>query len=142
MPSVRLWAEEEFRSMKQRRQFAKAVRRKARKGFRGYPVGTVALYGPDDRHATKLTVGIIADDSDEVVDLRRWHSDAGDLRQDPEIEKEVIEFIRGHSVKSVVMADRIIGCPHEEGIDYPDGEVCSECSFWIGRDRWTGDVIH
>jgi hypothetical protein len=23
--------------------------------------------------------------------------------------------------KPVVMADRILGCPHEEGVDYPDG---------------------
>jgi len=50
------------------------------------------MYGPDDRHVTNLTVGIIVHESDEVVDLRRWHSDAGDLRQDPEIENEIIDF--------------------------------------------------
>jgi hypothetical protein len=128
--------------MKSKRQFAKAVRRKARKGFRGYPVATVALYGPDDRHATKLAVGIIVDESDEVVDLRRWYSDERDLREDPEIESELLEFIRGHGVQTVGMADRIVGCPHEEGIDYPEGEVCPKCPFWAHRDRWTGEVIH
>jgi hypothetical protein len=30
----------------------------AKRGLRGYPVATVALYGPDDTRATKLTVGI------------------------------------------------------------------------------------
>jgi len=40
------------------------------------------------------------------------------------------------------MTDGIIGCPHQEGIDYPDGEVCQECTFWKGRDRWTGERIH
>ena len=128
--------------MKRKRQFAKAVRKKAKRGFRGYPAATVALYGPDDQHATKLAVGIVVDESDEVVDLKRWHTQAADLREDPEIEKELLEFIRGHGVQSVVMADRIIGCAHEEGIDYPEGEVCPECPFWAHRDRWTGEVVH
>jgi hypothetical protein len=44
-------------------------------------------------------------------------------------------------VKSVVMPDRIIGCPHEEGIDYPEGESCPQCPFWEGRDRWTGEPV-
>ena len=42
--------------------------------------------------------------------------------------------------KSVVMTDRIIGCPHEEGIDY-EGATCPHCSFWAGRDRWTGERL-
>jgi hypothetical protein len=40
------------------------------------------------------------------------------------------------------MADRIIGCPHEEGIDYPEGEECPLCPFWKGRDRWSGEREH
>ena len=35
------------------------------------------------------------------------------------------------------MTDRIIGCPHEEGIDYADGTVCPMCPYWQDRDRWT-----
>src|SRR4051812_9319014 len=41
----------------------------------------------------------------------------------------------------VVMTDRIIGCPHEEGIDY-EGTTCPTCPFWAGRDRWTGKRLH
>jgi hypothetical protein len=44
-------------------------------------------------------------------------------------------------VKSVVMTDRIIGCPHEQGADYPEGDVCPQCPFWAHRDRWTGDIV-
>jgi len=51
---------------------------------------------------------------------------------------EVLEFIKNAETKTVVMADRIIGCPHEEGIDYPKGASCPLCPFWEGRDRWTG----
>jgi hypothetical protein len=47
-----------------------------------------------------------------------------------------------HKVVSVAMADRIIGCPHEEAIDYPRGTVCPECPFWRSRDRFTGELVH
>jgi len=53
----------------------------------------------------------------------------------------MLRFVREHGVKSIAMMDRIIGCPHEEGKDYPDGEVCPECPFWANRDRWTGEVV-
>jgi hypothetical protein len=41
---------------------------------------------------------------------------------------------------SVVMTGGIIGCPHQEGIDY-EGEWCPVCEFWHGRDRFTGKMI-
>jgi hypothetical protein len=54
----------------------------------------------------------------------------------------MLAFIEQHTAKTVVVADRIIGCPHEEGIDYPEGKQCPACPFWASRDRWTGDVVH
>ena len=56
--------------------------------------------------------------------------------------RAIVEFIERQGVKTVVLADRIIGCPHEEGVDYPSGEKCPECPFWATRDRWSGDVLH
>ena len=38
----------------------KKIANKARKGFRGYPAAPVAYYGPTDKKATKVAVGIIA----------------------------------------------------------------------------------
>jgi hypothetical protein len=115
--------------------------KRARKGFRGFPVGTVAFYGPDDKRASKLVIGIIDHEGAEPK-LRRWYSDNSDLRSVPEIESEIKAFLKDHNVVSVSMADRIIGCPHEEGIDYPDGESCPQCPFWRGRDRLTGEMIN
>ena len=47
----------------------KRLRKKAKRGLRGYPVATVALYGPDNTRATKLTVGIVlAEDAEGEVD--------------------------------------------------------------------------
>ncbi len=42
-----------------REQARKRLTKKAKKGFRGFPVATVAFYGPDNRRASKLTVGIV-----------------------------------------------------------------------------------
>jgi len=37
----------------------KRLCKRAKRGLCGYPVATVALYGPDDTRATTLTVGIV-----------------------------------------------------------------------------------
>jgi hypothetical protein len=115
--------------------------KRARKGFRGFPVATVAFYGPDDQRASKLVIGIITHDGAEPK-LRRWYSDDCDLRSVPQIESEIKAFMKELDVVSVSMVDRIIGCPHEEGIDYPDGESCPQCPFWRSRDRLTGEMIN
>ena len=67
--------------------------------------------------------------------------DQTDIRDDIRVAEEVLAFITEAGVKSVVMTDRIIGCPHEEGIDY-EGATCPACPFWAGRDRWTGKRLH
>lgn len=118
------------------------LRKKARKGFRGYPVATVAYYGPDDNRATKLVVGIVLSEGAEPQALEKWFSNDGDVRADPVINTEVLAFVERNQVKSVVVADRIIGCPHEEGFDYPEGQACPRCPFWANRNRWSGDVLH
>jgi hypothetical protein len=115
--------------------------KKARRGFRGFPIATIALYGPDDRLATKITVAIVTEQDAEPATLNRWFSDGNDVRSDLDIGNEVLKFIKDHGAKSVVLADRIIGCPHEEGVDYPEGAVCPQCPFWAHRDRWSGELI-
>ena len=122
-------------------RFKKALQKKARHGFTGYPVATVAVYGMDDKVATKASAAIIAGEDQEPVALERWFSEKGDVRHDHVIQQQILEFIKSHGAKSVVMTDRIIGCPHEEGKDYPDGEKCPRCPFWRNRDRWTGEII-
>ncbi len=118
------------------------LKKKARRGFRGYPVATLAFYGPDDTRATKVAVGIVTTEGAEPVVLERWFGEDQDVRTDSNIGLDIVQFIERHGVKSVVMPDRIIGCPHEEGVDYPEGQVCPRCPFWAHRDRWSGDVIH
>lgn len=122
-------------------QLKKRLAKRAKKGFRGYPVGTIACYGTDDRRATKLVVSIVEHDGANPSEIRKWYTEDGDVRDTLEITEETVGFLERHGARSVVMPDRIIGCPHEEGIDY-EGQTCPQCPFWANRDRWTGEVIH
>ena len=118
-----------------------SLQKRAGQGFRGYPLATVAYYGPDDQFASKVAVGILVGD-DEMKTLKRWFAETTDVRLDNKINREIARFIKNHKVRSVAITDGIIGCPHEEGKDYPTGEVCPECPFWANRDRWTGKLLH
>ena len=111
------------------------LERKAERGFQGYPIGTVAFYGPDNRRASKVAVGISRDDRGKVREMEKWVSDVADVRDDPEIGAQVLSFLQHHHVRSVVIGPGILGCPHEEGIDYPIGGVCPQCPYWAGRER-------
>jgi len=64
-------------------RFLKHLRKKARKGLRGWPIATVAFYGPNLSQATKVTVGIVPSENAEVKELRDWKVDRGDIRADP-----------------------------------------------------------
>jgi hypothetical protein len=56
-------------------RFLKRLRKKARKGLRGWPIATIAFYGPNLSQATKVTVGIVPSENAEVEELRDWKVD-------------------------------------------------------------------
>ena len=116
----------------------KQLERLARRGFRGYPVGTVAFYGPDAAHATKAAVGIVAEADAEPAAVERWFAERGDVRNDGTIGRSILAYLEAHRVRSVVLSPGVIGCPHEEGVDYPLGAECPRCPCWRGKDRWSG----
>jgi hypothetical protein len=137
MPDVS-WIE---MKMSSKRKHITSIHKKAKRGFMGYPIGTIAFYGPDAYRASKVTVGIVEDETGNAIKIKRWNSEKVDVRIDAAIIKSIEKFIRENEVRSVAMTDRIIGCPHEEGIDYPEGQVCPECPYWANRDRFTGEKI-
>jgi hypothetical protein len=127
--------------MKIRPRIESLLGNKARRGFRGYPVATVAFYGPDAAMATKVAVGIVAGEGAEPRPLERWFSPDLDIRVDRAIGQQILGFIKQHGARSVVLSPGIVGCPHEEGVDYPAGQSCGRCPYWANRDRWTGEII-
>ena len=127
--------------MRIKRRSDSPLKKEARRGFRGFPVATIAFYGPDDTRASKVAVGIVTAQDAEPIVLERWFAKDGDIRTNPVVAGEILQFLGVHGAKSVVMTDGIIGCPHEEGIDYPDGRVCPQCPYWAHRDRSTGEAV-
>ncbi len=111
------------------------LRTKSERGFQGYPIGTIAFYGPDDRRATKVAVGIVNRDGGPVREMEKWFLDIGDVREDDAIGREVLAFLQRHRARTVVLGPVILGCPHEEGPDYPLGGICQRCPYWAGRER-------
>ena len=95
-----------------------------------FPIGTVALYGPDDKTTTKIVAGVILEDNAEAI-LERWV--ATNIMENPKVQKQIKEFFAKHGVKSVAASDRNMGCPHEEGEDFPVGGDCPFCPYWKGR---------
>jgi hypothetical protein len=77
-------------------RFLKRLRKKARKGLRGWPIATIAFYGPNLSQATKVTVAIVPSENAEVEELRDWKVNRGDIRRDPGIAREILEFIEKH----------------------------------------------
>jgi len=111
-------------------------------GQRGqYPLASLAYYGPDNALATKLVVSVLKSHRDENGALHRWITHGGDIRKDPAITAEVESFLKSHGVKQRIITERTIGCPHEEGKDYPTGGVCPHCPWWHNRDRFTHELL-
>lgn len=118
-------------------KFKNPLEKKVKAGFRGHPVATIAFYGPDNKLATKVAVGIMMGENDkEPAIMKKWFA-SRDIRLDVKTLNEIKTFISKQGARSVAFTNKILGCPHQEGIDYPVGESCPECPFWEGRDRFT-----
>jgi len=87
-----------------------------------------------------VVVVIVKLETAEPDPMKKWFSETTDVRMDEKIGAEVESF-KEDKAKTVVTSERLLGCPHEEGIDYPRGEKCPECPFWANRDRFTGEII-
>jgi len=54
----------------------------------GYPIATIAFYGPDDKRASKAAVAILNAQGAEPTALERWFTDECDVRTDPAVGSE------------------------------------------------------
>jgi hypothetical protein len=95
-----------------------------------HPLGTVAYYGPDDKRTTKIAAGVFTSPNAKVI-IKRWV--ASDVMTSPKVQREIVEFFQLHGVKTVAYSEGNMGCPHEEGLDFPDGADCPFCPFWKGK---------
>lgn len=113
----------------------KGLERKAQKGFQGYPLGIIAFYGHNDSCASKAVIGIIKAAGSAPAHIKKWVYEKGDLRKDVESIKELFRYIESHQVVSVALTPGIYSCPHEPGIDFPEGDSCPHCPFWSNAKK-------
>jgi len=111
----------------------KRISHKVKRGFQGYPMISIAYFGPDDTLATKVTIGFVAEEGDDVQ-VEKFVTNA-DIRKDVTVQTTILKIIERADAQTVTLAEGVVGCPHEEGVDYPVGEECPECPFWHGHNR-------
>lgn len=92
-----------------------------------YPIGTVSYFGPNDQEVTKISVVISLSKGSEQIS-NDWHGE--NIASDPSVAREIGKFLQEYGVQQVLMTDKIVGCAHEEGVDYPQGENCPHCPYW------------
>jgi len=100
-----------------------------------FPIGTIAFYGPDDKTTTKIVAGVITSEHAEPI-LERWVGTK--LKGDQKVLGGIKAFFDKHKVKSITLTNGNLGCPHEEGEDFPVGEDCPFCPFWKGKQGSAG----
>ena len=111
--------------LQKRYQYLQHFRKAIQQG--NFPIGTIAYYGPNDQVVTKIVVAVLPDEQTNPI-LKKWSGEG--VAQDPETAAAIGEFLQEQRVQKVVMTEGVIGCPHEEGVDFPTGESCLECPFW------------
>jgi len=100
-----------------------------------FPIGTIALYGPNDKITTKIVATVIINENAKPI-LKRWVGTK--LKGNQKVLRETKAFFKKHKVKSVAISEVNLGCPHEEGEDFPVGEDCPFCPFWKGKQGSAG----
>jgi hypothetical protein len=92
-----------------------------------YPIGTIVYYGPDKKDTTKIVASIFPEEEAIPIKLT-WIGD--NVVTDPKVISELGQFFLKNGVQCVVMTGNNAGCPHQESIDYPEGESCPHCPYW------------
>jgi len=89
-------------------KYLKLLSKKTRKGNKGYPLATIAYYGPTNKLASKIVCCIIKYEGAEVEQMETWFSDR-DLRKSENVLGEMLAFIDINNAKTVSLINGIIG---------------------------------
>jgi hypothetical protein len=92
-----------------------------------YPLATITYHGPSPDRATKIVVGILVSKNQAPL-IKNWSGE--DIAEDETCAREIAEFIKEQQVSRVLTSEWVLSCPHEEGADFPEGEICPHCPDW------------
>ena len=92
-----------------------------------FPLATITYHGPSPDHATKIVVGILKD-KDQTPLIKSWTGD--NIAEDVDAAKAISQYVQSYDVARVLTSEWVLSCPHEAGVDYPEGEPCPHCPDW------------
>ncbi|MCJ7717656.1 MAG: hypothetical protein MUO54_14215 [Anaerolineales bacterium] len=92
-----------------------------------FPLATITYHGPSPTKATKIIVGILKSKEIEPI-IKEWIGE--EIAEDVQSAREISLFIQEHEVARVITSEWVLSCPHEEGVDFPEGEDCPFCLDW------------
>src|SRR5687768_5382753 len=73
----------------------------------GYPIGTLAYYGPNNTFASKAVVGIAISENDDATELRKWFAETTDVRLNQAINEQIIQHLEQRNVQRVAMISSV-----------------------------------
>ena len=92
-----------------------------------FPLATITYRGSSPDQASKIIVGVISAKNQAPI-IREWSGEG--IAEDVESAREIALFIQKNDVARVLTSEWVLSCPHEEGVDYPEGEKCPFCPDW------------
>ena len=54
------------------------------------------------------------------------------FNEDADVQPTIEATMGDWGLDTLVLSQGVTGCPHEEKIDFPEGQDCPECPFWTG----------
>lgn len=97
-----------------------------------YPLGTLMYFGPDNVTITKIVAVVISAKNASPI-AKSWSSSK--VSSDPKVAAEIGQFYLKNKVADVIMTDGVLGCPHDEGVDFPIGGQCPQCKYWETKPK-------
>jgi hypothetical protein len=68
-----------------------------------YPIATLSAYGPDNRRATKLVVGILRRaGQNSPRPVRSWSTDTTDVGNDPVVAAEMADWLQSQGIEDTL----------------------------------------
>lgn len=94
------------------------------------PFATLAYYGPDPTQATKAVLTRIDGYDEAAGGMEKWQGEA--VQEDGDVQQAIEATVDEWGLDTLVVSKGVAGCPHEENVDFPEGQDCPECEFWAG----------
>lgn len=94
------------------------------------PFATLAYYGPDPTQTTKAVLTRIDGYEKAAGGMEKWYGEA--VHEDGDVQQDIEATMEDWGLDTLVVSQGVAGCPHEENVDFPEGQDCPECPFWAG----------